>query len=399
MKIFLEIVFWCSAFAIVHSYVLYPFLLQLLALKNKKLVAEYSQSEQLPKVAVLMSLFNEEEVIDAKIESIYKTSYPLDKLQVLIGSDNSTDNTNSIVAAKQIKFPALQFVVFKQRQGKQNIINQLIERTDAAILILSDANVFFEEATIYELVKHFAAPNIGLVDSNMINRGLKKEGISYQEKAYISREVLIKNCEGQLWGTMMGPFGGCYALRRELHEKVPSTFLVDDFYINMKVFEKGKNAINNLKARVYEDVSNNLNIEFKRKIRIATGNFQNLRTFKSFLNPFGHHPANLRALFFCYFSHKVLRWWGPFFLILIFFNLLILTILGSSFYAIIFGLYFLSLIIPLVDYLLKNFNIHFSLLRFITHFYSMNLALFIGFFRALRGVKSGIWTPTKRNQA
>jgi hypothetical protein len=189
---------------------------------------------------------------------------------------------------------------------------------------------------------------------------------------------------------MMGPFGGCYAIRREDYSQVPSNALVDDFYINMKIFEKGKLAVNNLDAKVYEDVSNNLKDEFTRKIRIATGSFQNLKWFGHLLWPMNSGIA------FTFLSHKVLRWIGPFFILFAFISNLFL--LKTPFYQLALLLQIIALLLPLLDYLLRKMNIHNSILRFITHFYSMNMALFIGFFRFLKGVDSGIWKVTKRNQ-
>ena len=107
----------------------------------------------------------------------------------------------------------------------------------------------------------------------MKNYGLKKDGISFQEKSYISREVYVKSLESKAFGTMIGPFGGCYAIRKEYFIKVPANYLVDDFFICMNVLAQNKKAINNLEAIVYEDVSNVLSIEFKRKIRIAINCF------------------------------------------------------------------------------------------------------------------------------
>jgi cellulose synthase/poly-beta-1,6-N-acetylglucosamine synthase-like glycosyltransferase len=226
----------------------------------------------------------------------------------------------------------------------------------------------------------------------MINVGMKKEGISVQEKAYISREVRIKHEESLLWGTMMGPFGGCFAIRKSLFKPVPSNFLVDDFYLNMLVLEAGYKAINNPKAHVFEDVSNDIAIEFKRKIRIATGNFQNLSRFKKLLWP------PWKGLGFSFLSHKVIRWLGPFFLILAFISLFVLSF-DSKTYLILFFAYIFLLVVPLLDWLLKKLNFHIFILRFITHFCAMNLAMFIGFVRKNRGVKSNVWEPTKRNQA
>jgi cellulose synthase/poly-beta-1,6-N-acetylglucosamine synthase-like glycosyltransferase len=386
-----KILFWLSLFLILHSYVIYPAILILLAFFQGKKPIQYEKPEILPHVSILMAAYNEEEIIEEKIKSILSSDYPLEKLTIYIGSDNSTDNTNEIVKRYAQNHSQVKFYPFTERQGKPNIINQLAQKSDDEIFILTDANVLFDRNTIMELIKPFANSEIGLVDSKMINKGLQRDGISVQEKTYISREVNIKNLEGLLWGTMMGPFGGCFAIRNTLYEKVPSTFLVDDFYINMKVLEKGKKAVNNIHAHVYEDVSNNLGDEFRRKIRIATGNFQNLVAFKKLLNP------KYKGLAFSFLSHKVIRWLGPLlFAFIIISNIFLVE--EHLFYLWFIFFIFMIIIIPIIDFFLRKIKIHIIILRFITHFVSMNIALFIGMFKFLKGVKSNVWQPTKRNQ-
>lgn len=404
MQIALQIIFWLSILVIAHSYIIYPLLLTLLPKKNENKTC-YTNNDQLPVVSILMSIFNEEEVIAEKIDSILASNYPLDKIEIIIGSDNSSDKSNEIVSKLAEKHNLIKFYPFYERQGKPGVINQIFAKATGEIIVLSDANVFFHKDTVFEMVKHFKNEQVGLVDTHMINKGLVKDGISIQESAYISREVKIKNAESNIWGTMMGPFGGCYSIRRELYKPVPANFLVDDFYINMKVLQKGRKAINNLQALVFEDVSNNLKDEFRRKIRIATGNFQNLNQFKKLLlgilglNPFEKNAEPVISKFgvsFSFLSHKVLRWIIPFFIVAIFISNIFL--LDSLIYQLSFAGLIFSFTIPFWDILLKKANINISLLRFITHFYSMNLALFIGFFRSIKGVKSGVWQPTKRNQ-
>ncbi len=406
MLFLFELVFWLSAAAVFHSYVLYPIILQILTWHKKENEIVFCHADSLPEVSVLMAAFNEEKVIAEKLESIFETNYPLAKLTVYVGSDNSTDKTNKIIGEFQKRFPEnLFFTAFTSRQGKGNIINQLYDKTSSPIIILTDANVIFSPYTIYELVKHFKNEAIGLVDANMINKGMRKEGISIQENAYISHEVMVKHREGILWGTMMGPFGGCYAIRNELFTKVPPTFLVDDFYINMKVLTYNNKAINNLQAKVYEDVSNNLSDEFRRKVRIATGNFQNLQAFFSVIFPFRHMFGNknkslnisLLAFSFSFVSHKVIRWLGPFYFFISLLSLFALSV-ANWFYFWCLACYLLTLVMPIADYLLRKISIHLVLLRFITHFYSMNLALLLGFYNYLKGVKSNVWQPTKRHQ-
>ena len=387
--VLLVVFFWLSIYLILHTYLFYPLLLELLAAGKKGNTICYERDDDLPFVSVIISAFNEEEVIAEKIESIFSGDYPEDKFEVLIGSDCSDDRTAEIINEYLPKHQNLIFNDFKQRRGKQNVVNDLVQESKGSIFILTDANVMFDTSTIFNVTRHFKNPEIGLVDTNMINKGLKVEGISYQEKAYISREVHIKNMEGRLWGSMMGPFGGCYAIRKDDYSPVPPNYLVDDFYINMKIFEKRKKAINDLDARVFEDVSNVLKDEFRRKVRIATGNWQNLRTFSHLL--FRKHVG------FCFWSHKVLRWKGPFFLIT---ALILNAVLAyySDFYALLLLGQVMLLLLPLLDLFLKKLNVHNKLLRLVTHFYAMNLALFIGFFRSWKTIKSGVWDRTPRNQ-
>ncbi|MDD2635974.1 MAG: glycosyltransferase [Bacteroidales bacterium] len=386
--IVLQIIFWVCVALVFHTYVGYPLILKLF---GKKTTSFKEQADFSPNVSIIMSLFNEEDVISEKIESIINSNYPANKLQLIIGSDNSTDKTNEIVSNYSSKYSFIKFIKFSERQGKSNVINALINKAEGEILILSDANVMFDKNTIKELVKPFADDRIGLVDTRMTNTGIKKEGISIQEKSYISREVMIKHREGLLWGTMMGPFGGCFAIRKHLYSPVPVNFLVDDFYICMKVLESKYRAINRLEAIVYEDVSNNLSDEFKRKIRIATGNFQNLWEFKKLLWP------PFTGLAFSFLSHKIIRWLTPIFIIFAYITNFILAFKYDLYLYILLVFTFIFTLL-VVDLLLKKLKIHNIIFRFITHFMSMNLALLIGMFKAMKGVKTNVWKPTKRNQ-
>jgi len=386
------VVFWISVVLILFSYAIYPIILRVLAFKYKP-KPDGTCEDELPFVSIIIPAFNEESVIAHKIDSVLAGDYPSNKFEILVGLDASTDRTNAIVKDYIEKYSFIHLFSFDERRGKPSVVNDLVNASHGSILILTDANVFLAKDTVSRLVQNFSDQEIGLVDTNMINIGIKKDGISSQENAYISREVQIKHLEGIIWGCMMGPFGGCYAIRREDYPHVPPHSLVDDFYINMKVLEKGKKAINDLKAWVYEDVSNSSRAEFIRKIRIATGNFQNLARLAHLLWP----PYSRIA--FAFFSHKVLRWFGPIFLILSLVSSAALLSQHWIYAMAFFGQLILIFGIPVLDLLLKTMHIHITPFRFIVHFYSMNLALLIGMLRFLKGVKSGVWTPTPRNQA
>ena len=385
------IVFWLSVFFVIYSYAIYPFILKLLVIGKKQNNVFYDENE-LPLVSVIIAAYNEESVIVEKLDSVLQSSYPDDKLEILIGSDASSDKTIPLVKEMSQRFPLIRCFDFSERRGKPSVVNDLVSHSKGEILILTDANVIFSTDTIINLIRHFKNQSIGLVDTHMVNRGLKKEGISYQEKAYISREVQIKHMESLIWGTMMGPFGGCYAVRREDYSDVPPHSLVDDFYINMKVLEKGKKAVNELESVVFEDVSNSMRDEFRRKVRISAGNFQNLGRFRQLLWP----PWSGTG--FAFLSHKVLRWFGPLFLILTLVANIFL-VRHSVFYSLtLAGQLLLMFGIPFFDWMLKKINIHLSVVRLAVHFYAMNLALLVGLFKYLKGIQTGIWKTTPRNQ-
>lgn len=391
MILLAEIAFWLSVFLLAHTYVLYPFLLNFLAKGKQQNQQVYSEEKELPAISVLLAVYNEEVVLDKKIQSTFNTHYPLDKIEFLIGSDASTDTTDAIIRRYQVQYPQLKLKVFAGRTGKPEIINQLVKEAHNDIFVITDANVFFTENTFFELVKHFKNETIGMVGGNILNYNLKSDGISHQEKTYLKGENSMKYNEGVLWGAMIGTFGGVYAIRKNDYESVPSNFIVDDFYITMAVLEKKRKAIMELSAIAYEDVSNQISEEFRRKTRISIGNFQNLKRFLGvFKNPFS-------GVSFAFFSHKVARWLGPLFLIIA----LIMSYSLKEYhpiYKLAFVGEILFLLLPLIDSILRKLKVHLFGLRFVSHFIWMNLALLNGLIKYLTGVKSNIWTPTQRNQ-
>lgn len=391
---FILVIFWLSLMGLVHTYVLFPVLMRLMLHGANKKLPETKLPEPPPVVSILIAARNEEKVIEQKIKSIIDNTYPKSCIEILVGSDQSDDDTDFIVKRLSEKNNFIKLIRFPQRIGKPGIINSLAKQSQGDILIITDANVFFSTNTLEQIIIPFSNSKIGLVDTHMMNIGMMKSGISFQEQTYIQTEVLTKYAEGKIWGSMMGPFGGCYALRKSLFKPIPENFLVDDFYINMKVLEQGYYCINSLHAIVYEEPAHQLLVEFKRKVRIATGNFQNLAQF-------GYMLFKGKGIGFSFFSHKVLRWFGPIMLLLLYASSIYLSLQQGpdvlNFYTIISCLLSLSFLLLIIERMLATLNIHIKLLKLNTHFLIMNAALLKGLFRFLTGVKSGIWEPTVRS--
>jgi len=394
-----HLLFWGGALLLVHTYIFYPLLLKFLARNSLVNTLKYNSKDDpsdLPTISILMAAHNEEAVIDQKIQSLLAQDYPIDKISIYIGSDNSTDTTNAIIDSYTQLHKHIHLYPFSTRQGKPCIINQLVQKAvlqrpveQDHLFLMTDASVMLNTDVIFKLAAHFKNPEIGLVDTHMIYTGSQASGISVSEQNYLSGEVQLKSNESKLWGTMIGPFGGCFMMRSQLYFPVPKNFLVDDFFLAMKVLQRGYKVINELSAKCFESVSHEISEEFKRKKRISTGNFQNLNHFKGLLNPF-------KQLGFALWSHKVLRWLGPFFIIIMLVSTWVISSSSTFFIASSILLTVVVFGIPLMDKLLSVVGINISILRNIRYFFAMNLALLIGFFKYLKGVKSSVWQPTKR---
>ena len=382
----LIIIFICSSFLILHTYVFYPlFMILIYRNSNHNQLLFYSDHE-LPAIAILIAAHNEEKVIEKKILSVFNTNYPSSKLKIFIGSDASTDRTDEIISNLTNTYSNIEFIKFKGRVGKISIINHLQSLCDESVLILSDANVIFKQNTIFELVKYFKDSNVGLVSANIIKESLNNDGISYQEKKYLNFENKIKASESFAFNFIMGAEGGCYAIRNNLFSKVPSNFIVDDFFITMQVLERKNYALLNNLAICIEDVTTDISSEYRRKVRISSGNFQNLFFFKHLLFDFS-------SICFAFWSHKVLRWLTPFFIFICLFSSVFL-IPYHKFFIWISCIQLVLLLFPLFNYFFKFNNVF---LKFIAHFYLMNFALFEGFIKFIKGIKSSIWEPINRN--
>jgi cellulose synthase/poly-beta-1,6-N-acetylglucosamine synthase-like glycosyltransferase len=178
IQILLEIIFWICLTFILHTYLFYHLLIRIFARNKKGNTKIFKIEDEMPFVSILIAAHNEESVIRTKILSIINNSYPQIKLEILVGSDCSTDKSNKIIEELIKEYDCISIVKFEKRTGKIGVINSLIERAKYDLVLLTDANVMFDKQTIFELVKHFKNEEIGLVDSKMINIGIKKDGIS-----------------------------------------------------------------------------------------------------------------------------------------------------------------------------------------------------------------------------
>ncbi len=388
-------------YGLLHTYVVFPRLTRRRAAGRKLDTLHYTDADaEWPRVTVLMAVFNEELVLRDKLDALLTLNYPRHRLSIRVGSDNSTDATNDILHEYAGLEACLHPRYFQSRQGKPGIINQLARAALADpppgsgphLFLLTDASVMPRPDALLKMARHFKTPQPALVDAHMVHTGLQSSGISQSEDRYISSEVHLKQAESILYRRLVGPFGGCYLLRADYYAEVPDNHLVDDFYICMKAYERGGLGINDLEAVCYEAVGHEEREEFRRKVRISAGNWQNLVAFRKLWWP----PFS--GFSYAFFSHKILRWLGPFFLIGLIIGLGLLAwltdnqLLDGAFVLLLAGL----AVPPLLDRGLRAAHVHWRPLRNVSYFLSMNLALLVGFGRYLKGIQTNVWQPSKR---
>jgi poly-beta-1,6-N-acetyl-D-glucosamine synthase len=385
---FIEIIFWFFVYLPVHSYIFYPLVLWFISIFYKK--NNVPTQSQLPFVSIIISAYNEEKVIKDRIENIASQKYDFSKLELIIGSDCSSDDTNNILSSLSKQYSWLSLYVFDKRRGKSAVLNDLVKEANGSFLIFSDANTEFEEDAVYNLIKEFSSPIVGGVSGKLeLVEPLSFFEKSSQEKKYWEYEILIKRIEGRI-GILIGANGGIFAIRKDLFDPIPvSEAVTDDLFITLSVLQKKYKFLYTFSARAKEYTAQELKTEFKRKIRFASTNFQTLASFKDLL-----FNKNI-LLSFSLWSHKVIRWITPFLLLMILFsNLILLNYSKTYLFTFYFQLGFC--LFALIGYLASIKNIKIPIATIVFYFIYSNLAIIIGFYKYINKSHSGIWKPTDR---
>lgn len=424
MEFWIKIVLLClggsCVMLLAHTYVIYPrWTIHRAKGRGDKLPAVDAHDASFdPEIVVVMAVYNEASCLEATLRSI-KANTAGRKCRILAGSDGSTDGSDEIGHRLAGDWSALEYRVFGGRQGKMRIVNELIRSVrptladpDNALLVMCDANIVWGEGLLSKLVRHFVRQEIGQVGAAPHDPAKQRPGIGDHEDAYIDGENRLKHAEGILWGCTIGAFGACHAMRFRLFEHIPENYSDEDFFLSMHCLASGYETHLDLEAICYESVSVDIREEFRRKRRISRGNFQNLAHFRELLTARSPHleerpgPAlrpELLTLAYAFWSHKGLRWYGP--------HLLIVGMLAAFALAIIdlrfawpAGLLSLALAAAGTDVLLSRFapsewSWHLRPLRIVRYFFSMNIALFLGWYDFMRGSCQGFWEPIRRVEA
>jgi cellulose synthase/poly-beta-1,6-N-acetylglucosamine synthase-like glycosyltransferase len=292
-----KIIFWFSLGFTIYVYAGYPLLAWLLA---RLIPCRIRKAVVTPRVSLLIAAYNEADVIAAKVRNAIALDYPVEKLEVVIASDGSTDATVDIVRSllQGGAVAHVHLLAFRNNRGKVAVLNACIPQLRGEIVVFSDASSLMRRNSIRKLVANFNDPRVGAVSGvyKVLNHQHSKFGA--QEDFYWKYETFLKLQEAKL-GCLHGAHGSLYAIRKELYPFPDPHTINDDFVIPTAAICRGFIIAYEPEAEASEEAHEMEG--FRRRVRIMAGNVEQLSLIRHFFRPF--RPMML----FCFLSHKGAR--------------------------------------------------------------------------------------------
>lgn len=376
-----------SLLIIAYVYAGYPILLSFLSLILKR-KPKLQDSSYFPSVTLLISCYNEIDIVKEKIKNSLAIDYPQDKLQIIIISDGSDDGTDDV--AKDFASEGIKLIRQEGRLGKTSAINLAMESVTSDIVVFSDANAMYKPDAIKKLVRNFIDSDVGYVVGAALYTDGKTSAAAASEDIYWQYEIKLKIMESDLH-SVVGGDGAIYAIRRNLFIKLDAKD-INDFVNPLQIIAQGYRGVFDHEANCLEETAGDFSKEAKRKQRIVNRSFRGLMKVKEVMNPFKYGFFSLEVI-----SHKLLRWLIPVFLTIFAFGSLFLSYENCQFFKFITLLGVIFLWLAQVGYI-KSMNKSISPLFFIPYYFLMvNYYSLIGVITALAGNIQVTWSTPRES--
>jgi cellulose synthase/poly-beta-1,6-N-acetylglucosamine synthase-like glycosyltransferase len=370
-----------SGLIIFYIFIGYPLVLSVLSLLFGKKV---KRRDICPAVSLIISAYNEEKVIREKIENTFELDYPKDKLEIIVASE-STDKTNEIAAEYLEKNVVL--CAYQKREGKRATLYRTVPKAKGEIIVFSDANALYKRDAIKKLVRNFADKRIGCVSGRLIYVNPKESSIGEGETTYWEYEFFIKKMASRLFLLSGGVNGSIFAIRKALYNPIDK-YRGDDFEIASRIQIAGYGVILEPEAISYEETSANARQEFSRKVRLVTWNIKSVLLLLA-------EAMKKRRFFtaFLLFSHRLLRYTTPVWLLVIFIsNSFLLGGPLKYFFFLQMVFFFLAFSGFIIEKMKRQINPLF-LMPF--YFSMVNFAAFIGLMKNIFEKPEMVWEKAR----
>lgn len=390
------LLFWVGLALVFYSYIGYGLVLYgLVWVKRKLKKANFPELTDWPAVTFVVCAYNEQDWIEEKILNSIEFDYPRERIQFFFVTDGSNDNTPALV--KNYPYPeGVQWRLLHQpeRRGKIAAFQRAMEYVETPIVVSTDANTLVNQEAIKAIVRHYADPKVGAVaGEKRISMGSKDAANSAGEGIYWKYESALKKWDAELW-SVVGAAGELFSFRTSVYEHVPTDTIVEDFYLTMRIAQKGYRVAYAPDAYAVESSSASVAEERKRKVRIAAGGIQAVVRLAPLLNVFRYG-----VLSFQYISHRVLRWTLSPVLLPVLLVLNVLLAQDSLFYQVILAAQILFYAASLAGYVFEQRKMKIKAFFVPYYFCMMNYSMYAGFVRYLRGRQSVLWEKATRVKA
>ena len=390
----LKIIFWICVFLVFYTYIGYGILLWGLVqikrfVKGKVVKAALPADEDLPDVTFMVCAYNEQDVVDMKMENMHQLDYPHSKLHMMWVTDGSTDETNDRLS----RYPDVEIVFSPERKGKTAALNHGISMVKTDLTIMSDANTMVNSEAVREIVRCFQDPQVACVaGEKRVMARHEGQAAAEGEGLYWKYESALKRLDSELYSAM-GAAGELNAIRTRFYRAMPENALLDDFVMSMRMVDNGYKIAYSPEAYAMEYGSADLNEESKRKRRIAAGGLQSVWWLRKMMNPL-RNPV----VAFQFVSHRVLRWsiTPVALLALIPLNVALVIMKAGPVYNIIGALQLLFYLAALISWFMERQGRKNKLLYVPYYFLFMNLNVFKGMKYLCSHQSSGAWEKAKR---
>ncbi len=290
-----------------YTLCLYPAMAWWLARTKGKPPRVSADDDTLPRISVIIPVYNEERILSRKVENCLESDYPADRVEFVFALDGCTDGSESALSV--FKDSRIQVRVFRENRGKVAVLNDVIPALGGDIVVLSDASGMVNPGGLRALIRPFADPDVGGVAGvYRVHRDDRSE-LDSAEHSYHGFEMKLRSWEGLIRTTLSGT-GSLFAFRKFDYEPFPEGLFNEDYYLPARLAIRGKRVVYTPEAQLSDHVSTQLPVVFRRRVRIAYGNWQQIRYLPELLNP------SRGYLFWVFVSHKLLRMLMPFVMIL-----------------------------------------------------------------------------------
>ena len=381
----IEVCFWVSGLALAYAYAGYPMVLALLGWLSP--APQIRRKDQTPTVTMIIVACNEETQIDDRLRSCHDLDYPKDRLEILVASDGSTDQTDEIVLRHAGR--GVRLLRLPGPRGKAAAINAAVPEAKGELLVFCDVRQDLDPQIIRALAADFADPTVGAVSGELHlgPSGAGLEGVGL----YWRYEKWIRLAESRVDSTV-GVTGAIYAMRRALHRPLDPRTILDDVALPMLAAVAGYRVVFEPQAKAYDRLSGSAKTEYRRKVRTLAGNYQLLALYPSLLNPFRNR------LFWQFASHKLLRLAAPWCLVGLLVASAILAARGGSFPRAAFGLQVAFYLLALAGAVAKRIGLRSRLLSVPYSFVLLNIASAASLFGFLSGDEIAAWRSARRRR-